>query len=405
MGTTTYTQPFKQGFAHAPTTNTTTAPAVSKPWYASLDSLPESGKFNGGNIDIPSQHRTSDDRQPTSPPQAQMRTRRFSNAEIERVIEEELEIADDIPAPWPLEFEEASPPNRNHHRSPTIAIPVTDLRNHHGRRISHIELPSPKSPPKTTKPPVNNPSHPQAKDSPTSPTQQHHPHPTGRGRDHYPRFNPPTTTTTTLNPNIQPPTQEASTPRPPKAIRKATRQEQDPLQFPLEVEAPSQVEKAGAWCTASSCPSGTAAALPARGGASAGGGRGRGSGRKGSAGADTRMQEGEGEEGQEGEGGEGGDEDEGGNGMRHGRGRKDSGAGPTTTATPVTLANCGGVDGDDLPRGGLRRHCDRADAQVVSGGAGPTRCFCGLSWAGETASGDRMRRRGGGGGGRGRLDW
>ncbi|OTA30867.1 hypothetical protein BTJ68_10951 [Hortaea werneckii EXF-2000] len=142
MGTTTYTQPFKQGFAHATTTNTTTAPAVSKPWYASLDSLPESGKFNGGNINIPSQHCTSDDHQPKSSPQAQMRTRRFSNAEIERVIEEELEIADDIPAPWPLEFEEASPPN---------------------------------------------------------------------------------------------------------TIRKATRQEQDPLQFPLEVEAPSQVEKAGAW--------------------------------------------------------------------------------------------------------------------------------------------------------------
>lgn len=40
-----------------------------------------------------------------------MKTRRFSNAEIERVIEEELEIADDIPAPWPSEFEEASPPN------------------------------------------------------------------------------------------------------------------------------------------------------------------------------------------------------------------------------------------------------------------------------------------------------
>ncbi|KAI7123870.1 hypothetical protein KC352_g32454, partial [Hortaea werneckii] len=177
MGTTTYTQPFKQGFAHAPTTSTTTAPAVSKPWYASLDSLPESGKFDGGNIDIPSQHCTSYDHQPKSSPQAQMRTRRFSNAEIERVIEEELEIADDIPAPWPLEFEEASPPNR-------------------------------------------------------------------RGRDQYPHFNPPTTT---LNPNIQPPTQEASTPRPPKAIRKATRQEQDPLQFPLEVEAPSQVEKAGAW--------------------------------------------------------------------------------------------------------------------------------------------------------------
>ncbi|RMY64302.1 hypothetical protein D0864_12393 [Hortaea werneckii] len=111
MGTTTYTQPFKQGFAHAPTTSTTTAPAVSKPWYASLDSLPESGKFDGGNIDIPSQHCTSYDHQPKSSPQAQMRTRRFSNAEIERVIEEELEIADDIPAPWPLEFEEASPPN------------------------------------------------------------------------------------------------------------------------------------------------------------------------------------------------------------------------------------------------------------------------------------------------------
>ncbi|RMZ34874.1 hypothetical protein D0859_00970 [Hortaea werneckii] len=111
MGTTTYTQPFKQGVAHAPTTATTTATSISRPWYASLDSLPESGKFNQGNINIPSQHFTSDDHQPKSSPQAQMRTRRLSNAEIERVIEEELEIADDIPAPWPLEFEEASPPN------------------------------------------------------------------------------------------------------------------------------------------------------------------------------------------------------------------------------------------------------------------------------------------------------
>ncbi|KAI7123404.1 hypothetical protein KC352_g32541, partial [Hortaea werneckii] len=241
MGTTTYTQPFKQGFGHASTTNTTTAPAVSKPWYASLDSLPESGKFNGGNINISSLHCTSYDHQPKSSPQAQMRTRRFSNAEIERVIEEELEIADDIPAPWPLEFEEASPPNRNHHRSPTIAIPVADLRNHHGKRISHFELPSPKSPPKTARPTNNDP---QTKLPPT-PTQDHHPHPTARGRDHYPHFNPPTPTT--INPNIQPPTQEANTPRPPKAIRKATRQEPEPLQFPLEVEAPSQVEKAGAW--------------------------------------------------------------------------------------------------------------------------------------------------------------
>ncbi|KAI6793910.1 hypothetical protein KC359_g6368 [Hortaea werneckii] len=112
MGTTAYTQPFKQGFAHTPTTNNTTATSISRPWYASLDSLPESGKFNEGNINIPSQRGTSDDHQPKPSPQAQMRTRRFSNAEIERVIEEELEIADDIPAPWPLEFEEASPPNR-----------------------------------------------------------------------------------------------------------------------------------------------------------------------------------------------------------------------------------------------------------------------------------------------------
>ncbi|KAI7356555.1 hypothetical protein KC336_g22195 [Hortaea werneckii] len=111
MGTTAYTQPFKQGVAHAPTTTTTTATSISRPWYASLDSLPESGKFNEGNINIPSQRGTSDDHQPKSSPQAQMRTRRFSNAEIERVIEEELEIADDYPAPWPLEFEEASPPN------------------------------------------------------------------------------------------------------------------------------------------------------------------------------------------------------------------------------------------------------------------------------------------------------
>ncbi|KAI7084809.1 hypothetical protein KC356_g6439 [Hortaea werneckii] len=117
MGTAAYTQPFKPGVAHAPTTATTTATSISRPWYASLDSLPESGKFNQGNINIPSQHGTSDDHQPKSSPQTQMRTRRFSNAEIERVIEEELEIADDIPAPWPLEFEEASPPNREMERS------------------------------------------------------------------------------------------------------------------------------------------------------------------------------------------------------------------------------------------------------------------------------------------------
>lgn len=111
MGTTTYTQPFKQGLAHAPTTTTTKEHAVTKPWYASLDSLPESGKFNEGHIDIPSQHGFSHHHQPKLSPQPQMTSRRFSNAEIERVIEEELEIADDIPAPWPSEFEEASPPN------------------------------------------------------------------------------------------------------------------------------------------------------------------------------------------------------------------------------------------------------------------------------------------------------
>ncbi|RMX85667.1 hypothetical protein D0869_03652 [Hortaea werneckii] len=245
MGTTTYTQPFKQGFAHAPTTTTTNAPAVSKPWYASLDSLPESGKFNEGHIDISSQHSTSYDHQPKPSPQPQMKTRRFSNAEIERVIEEELEIADDIPAPWPSEFEEASPPNRNHHRSPTIAIPVTDLRNHHGRRISHFELPSPKSPPKTARPPDNYPTNPQTGEQPTAATQDHEPHTTARGGGHYPRAIPPTI----RNPNVQTPTQEANTPRPPKAVRKAARQEQDPLQFPLEVEAPSQAEKAGACVT------------------------------------------------------------------------------------------------------------------------------------------------------------
>lgn len=283
----------------------------------------------------------------------------------------------------------------NHHRSPTIAIPVTDLRNHHGRRISHFELPSPKSPPKTTKPPNNYPPNPSTKTPPTFPTQEHHPHPTGRGRYHHPHFNPPTTTT---NPTIQPPTQEAITPRPPKAIRKATRQEQDPLQFPLEVEAPSQVEKAGAWCTASSCPSTT---LPQVATSTKGeqGREGRLKG-SGSVGIDVTMEEGDGE----GRGED--DEDDGGDRMRQGRMRKDSAAGPTTIATPAT---CGGDSGNDLPRGGLRsRHCDRADAQVVSGGAGPTRCFCGLSWAGETASGERMSRRGGGGGGgwkSGRLDW
>ncbi|KAI7480064.1 hypothetical protein KC367_g8384 [Hortaea werneckii] len=112
MGTTTYTQPFKQGVAHAPTTATTTATSISRPWYASLDSLPESGKFNQGNINIPSQQGTSHEHHPVLSPQPPMKPRRFSNAEIERVIEEELEIADDIPAPWPLEFEEASPPNK-----------------------------------------------------------------------------------------------------------------------------------------------------------------------------------------------------------------------------------------------------------------------------------------------------
>ncbi|RMZ05003.1 hypothetical protein D0862_05127 [Hortaea werneckii] len=255
MGTTTYTQPFKQGFAHAPNTTTTNPPAVSKPWYASLDSLPESGKFNEGHIDIPSHHGASYDHQPKPSPQPPMKSRRFSNAEIERVIEEELEIADDIPAPWPSEFEEASPPNRNHHRSQTIAIPVTDLRNHHGRRISHFELPSPKSPPQTARPPENYPVNPQKEKHPTPPTQEHQPHTTGRrgggGGGPYPRAMPPTS----MLPNIHIPTQEANTPRPPKAVRKAARQEPDPLQFPLEVEAPSQVEKAGAWCTASTCAS------------------------------------------------------------------------------------------------------------------------------------------------------
>ncbi|KAI7161903.1 hypothetical protein KC349_g2416 [Hortaea werneckii] len=253
MGTTTYTQPFKQGLAHASTTTTTDAPAVSKPWYASLDSLPESGKFNEGHINIPSQHGASYDHQPEPSPQPRMKSRRFSNAEIERVIEEELEIADDVPAPWPSEFEEASPPNRNHHRSPTIAIPVTDLRNHHGRRISHFELPSPPKSPaaQTARPPPANNNNPLNPPTETHPTQEHHPHTTARrGGPHYPRASIP--------PIIRNPTnvtQEANYPRPPKAVRKAARQEQDPLQFPLEVEAPSQVEKAGAWCTACTSPS------------------------------------------------------------------------------------------------------------------------------------------------------
>ncbi|KAI7179747.1 hypothetical protein KC316_g14875 [Hortaea werneckii] len=378
MGTTTYTQPFKQGFAHAPTTTTTNAPAVSKPWYASLDSLPESGKFNEGHIDISSQHSTSYDHQPKPSPQPQMKTRRFSNAEIERVIEEELEIADDIPAPWPSEFEEASPPNRNHHRSPTIAIPVTDLRNHHGRRISHFELPSPKSPPKTARPPDNYPTNPQTGEQPTAATQDHEPHTTARGGGHYPRAIPPTI----RNPNVQTPTQEANTPRPPKAVRKAARQEQDPLQFPLEVEAPSQAEKAGAWCTACTSPSSTGNTVR----------------RGGTGGPDTPM-EGVEEEEQ----GDGAQEDEAEDGLAGRRTRKDSGALPTTmTASPPF---CGGGDYAPPPQASLLRHCNRSDAQVISGGAGPTRCFCGLSRPGETRSGEGTRRGLGRGGGSGRLDW
>ncbi|KAI7363021.1 hypothetical protein KC354_g6831 [Hortaea werneckii] len=376
MGTTTYTQPFKQGFAHAPTTTTTNASAVSKPWYASLDSLPESGKFNEGHIDISSQHGTSYDHQPKPSPQPPMKTRRFSNAEIERVIEEDLEIADDIPAPWPSEFEEASPPNRNHHRSPTIAIPVTDLRNHHGRRISHFELPSPKSPPKTARPPDNYPTNPQTGEQPTAPTHEHQPHTTARGGGHYPRAIPPTI----RNPNVQTPTQEANTPRPPKAVRKAARQEKDPLQFPLEVEAPSQAEKAGAWCTACTSPS------PSTGSTAR---------RDGTGGPDTPM---EGPE-EDGQGEEGAQEDEAEDGIAGRRTRKDSGALPTTmTETPPS---CGGGDYAPPPQASLLRHCNRSDAQVISGGAGPTRCFCGLSRPGK-----KMRTGGGArGGGSGRLDW
>ncbi|KAI6912924.1 hypothetical protein KC318_g19415, partial [Hortaea werneckii] len=319
MGTTTYTQPFKQGFAHAPTTTTANAPAVSKPWYASLDSLPESGKFNEGHINISSQHGASYDHQPEPSPQPRMKSRRFSNAEIERVIEEELEIADDIPAPWPSEFEEASPPNRNHHRSPTIAIPVTDLRNHHGRRISHFELPSPKSPPaQTARPPANDPINPPTE---KHPTREQHPHTTARERGaHYPRALPPKL----MNPNV---TQEANTPRPPKAVRKAARQEQDPLQFPLEVEAPSQVEKAGAWCTACTSPSGGNTA------------------RKGGTGPDIPM-EGAEEEGQGQGSREEEEEDEGEEWIAGRRGRKDSGAPPTMTAT-ATSPYCFGGGGED----------------------------------------------------------
>ncbi|KAI7522563.1 hypothetical protein KC331_g19168, partial [Hortaea werneckii] len=333
MGTTTYTQPFKQGFAHSPNTTATNAPAVSKPWYASLDSLPESGKFNEGHINIPSQHGASYDHQPESSPQPRMKSRRFSNAEIERVIEEELEIADDIPAPWPSEFEESSPPNRNHHRSPTIAIPVTDLRNHHGRRISHFELPSPKSPPaQTARPPANDPINPQTE------AQEHQPHTTARrGAGHYPRASIPPIIS---NPNV---TQEANTPRPPKAVRKAARQEQDPLQFPLEVEAPSQVEKAGAWCTACTSPS---TAITAQ---------------RGGTGPDTPM-EGP-EEGGQGEGSREEEEDEGEDGIAGRRGRKDSGALPTMTAT-ATSAYCvggggGGEDNAPPPQASLLRHCNR----------------------------------------------
>ncbi|RMY14177.1 hypothetical protein D0868_01613 [Hortaea werneckii] len=377
MGTTTYTQPFKQGFAHAPNTTATDAPAVSKPWYASLDSLPESGKFNEGHINIPSQHGASYDHQPEPSPQPRMKSRRFSNAEIERVIEEDLEIADDIPAPWPSEFEEASPPN---------TIPVTDLRNHHGRRISHFELPSPpKSPAAQTArpPPANDPINPPKE---KHPTQEHHPHTTARrGGPHYPRASIPPIIS---NPNV---TQEANYPRPPKAVRKAARQEQDPLQFPLEVEAPSQVEKAGAWCTACTSPS-TGDTVR----------RGEG----GNGGPDTPMEGAE--EGGRGEGSrdEEEDEGEGEDSMTGRRGRKDSGALPTMTAVSPYCVGNGEEDSAPPPQASLLRHCNRSDAQVISGGAGPTRCFCGLSRPGENGSGEKMRRvGGGGGGGGGRLDW
>jgi len=73
--------------------------SASRPWYASLDNLPNSERFNAGNAytNVP-KRRDSHDHSP------QQRERTFSNPNIEKVKSEELEVADDIPAVWSKDF-------------------------------------------------------------------------------------------------------------------------------------------------------------------------------------------------------------------------------------------------------------------------------------------------------------
>lgn len=97
-------EPIIRDFALAPfPTNATPAHDNDKPWYSSLDALPSSQTFN--EIDFP----TSSSQQQTatkssifssSSPSPPASTRRFSNAEIERLIDEDLDAENDIAAPW-----------------------------------------------------------------------------------------------------------------------------------------------------------------------------------------------------------------------------------------------------------------------------------------------------------------
>ncbi|KAK5128966.1 hypothetical protein LTR85_000299 [Meristemomyces frigidus] len=96
----------------------------------------------------------------------------MAHSEVEKVKQEELDVADDIPAVWPTESERLDRPrsqpredsvdqelvdavpalwtsehdhkqSTTHHRCPTVGIPIAQLHNHYGREVSKFETPTP----------------------------------------------------------------------------------------------------------------------------------------------------------------------------------------------------------------------------------------------------------------------
>ncbi|KAK4550435.1 hypothetical protein LTR36_000013 [Oleoguttula mirabilis] len=135
-----------------------------RPWYASLDSIPESRKFNSGH------HSASAGCVPGG-----RRSSSFAHSEIEKVKQEDLDVADDIPAVWPTQIDVTSRPSsqpdemddpalvdgvfdleisehdhrqsNTHHRCPSVGIPIAQLHNHFGREVSRFETPPATHPP------------------------------------------------------------------------------------------------------------------------------------------------------------------------------------------------------------------------------------------------------------------